>query len=272
MKIEQNPFSLYDFLGYFIPGSLLMYIIYFINFWDDNKIIDKVLSKLKTGDFDSYLPFIILAYVSGHLISFLSSYSIERFCLWRYSYPFRFLMDFKHEGYINIEVQKSGTILKRILLYIIILPIGIWDSILGLVFNMRYLRNRKFSKQTRDIVVRRLNTFVKKELNSNEEIDIEDPDNFSLIYHYTLERSNNHLNKFNNYVALYGFSRSISFLFVFVFWYAVIQTVSNNYWSWSMISFFIAISILSYLFFLGFCKFYRRYSIEVIMTFVTLDE
>ena len=46
--MKQNPFSLYDFLGYFIPGSLLIYIVILINFFKKaNEInLDAILKSL----------------------------------------------------------------------------------------------------------------------------------------------------------------------------------------------------------------------------------
>ena len=35
--MKQNPFSLYDFLGYLIPGSTLIYLFIIIQNWTNNR-------------------------------------------------------------------------------------------------------------------------------------------------------------------------------------------------------------------------------------------
>ena len=50
MKIDQNPFSLYDFLGYLIPGLLFVYSFYFIiTFNFENQVIIPELSATYSG-------------------------------------------------------------------------------------------------------------------------------------------------------------------------------------------------------------------------------
>ncbi len=271
MKIDQNPFSLYDFLGYFIPGAILLYFAYLMPYFNESFSLFESLNSVAIGNVQAYLPFIILSYVIGHVQNFISSYTIERFCIWRYSYPFRFLMDFYHEGYINVKAQKFNTILKRTVLFFIILPISFWDFVVGTVFKLKYLRNKKFSDHTKEIINLKLLQVIQAELEGKTSIDMKDPDNFLLIYHYTLERSKNHVTKFTNYVALYGFARSISFIITIIFWFVLYQNILYSHWSFSHISTLFLLSIGAYIFFLNFCKFYRRYSMEVIMTFISLE-
>lgn len=270
MKIDQNPFSLYDFLGYFIPGSILLYFSYLIITNGFGVSIFDSLSSIKIGNLEAYLPFVIIAYILGHLQSFLSSYTVERYYLWRYSYPFRFLMEFYHDGYINRKVQKPVVIFKRILLGLFIFPITFWDIIIGEVFKLNYLRNRKFSAQTKELLRIRLQSLLKMDLRSSIDVNLSDADNFTLLYHFTLERVKNHQQKFSNYVALYGFNRSISFINIVLFWFVFIRLIIYGNVSLVNIVCLITISVISYLFYLNFCKFYRRFSCEVIMAFVSL--
>lgn len=270
MKIDQNPFSLYDFLGYFIPGALMIYFIFLIPLIDSGGNVLTYFDQIKVGNWEAYLPFIILAYIIGHLQSFVSSYTIERFCLWRYSYPFRFLMSFKHDGYINRDRQSKFEISKRIVLWLLIFPVSSIDLIVGKFLKLNYLHNKKFSVQTRNIIVNKLRKFVITETGHNMEVDIEDPDNFALIYHYTLENSKSHQQKFINYVALYGFSRSLSFILTTVFWYFIYFNFKFQAWDIYRICYLLILGLLAYLFYLNFCKFYRRFSMEVILTFITL--
>ena len=71
---EQNPFSLYDFFGYLIPGSLCLVIIYFIeqlqNGFDPKCIL---LNMTFTPSLVQSIILIIISYFIGHILNFLSS-------------------------------------------------------------------------------------------------------------------------------------------------------------------------------------------------------
>ena len=90
MDVKQNPFSIYDFLGYLIPGAVFLYGTLFIF---------EHISPLNDGAFgfnaanlsfekpETYVPFVLLAYVVGHFLSFLSSITVERYSIWAHGYP-----------------------------------------------------------------------------------------------------------------------------------------------------------------------------------------
>lgn len=271
MNIEQNPFSIYDFLGYFVPGSILTYsAFYLLNLNNYSNVFDFIFS-IKIGGFESYLPFIILSYALGQAQSFLSSYTIERFCIWHYSYPFRFLMNYSHDGYIDLKKHKITVIIKRILMFILLFPISFWDILIDLFFGVKYLKNRKFSVEIVNLLTIKFNSLIALISNSQTQIELTKADNFLLIYHYTLEHSKNHSAKFNNYVALYGFSRSMSFIFVLNFWIIIIyQFFIKGVIDMRICLSILTVSLFSYIFYLSYCKFLRRYSIEVIMAFLTI--
>lgn len=88
--IRQNPFSLYDFLGYFIPGALLFYLILFIDYVEnlsENFELKNFIEKNSDFQLDKVLFFIIISYSLGHLLNFISSITIERYANWKYNYP-----------------------------------------------------------------------------------------------------------------------------------------------------------------------------------------
>ena len=92
---KQNPFSLYDFLGYLVPGtvflfgSVLLHSVATSNGWPS-------MAWLHSFEMFShaslYVPFVFLSYLLGHVISFISAATIERFSIWTIGYPSRFLM------------------------------------------------------------------------------------------------------------------------------------------------------------------------------------
>jgi hypothetical protein len=80
--MKQNPFSLYDFLGYLIPGSTLIYLFIIIENWTNNKVennLESIFSYVSKYNFQEIFFFIIIFYAIGHLLSFISSVTIEKY-------------------------------------------------------------------------------------------------------------------------------------------------------------------------------------------------
>ena len=91
MDLKQNPFSLYDFLGYLIPGALFLYTaeVVVVSFEvtkvaDYPNLLQMVKAVVEAMDnrlvmlsWHTYIPLTILAYTVGQILSFLSSISIE---------------------------------------------------------------------------------------------------------------------------------------------------------------------------------------------------
>lgn len=87
MKLSQNPFSLYDFLGYLVPGMFL--ILFYINLsaYDSSLGLEQFLNSQPISELQNYVGFVVASYLLGHALAILSSYSIERYALWKYGYP-----------------------------------------------------------------------------------------------------------------------------------------------------------------------------------------
>src|SRR5690606_8103257 len=90
-----------------------------------------------------------------------------------------------------------------------------------------------------------------------------------IFTHYAYEYSHNHQSKLNNYVALYGFLRSLSAISNLLFWLMLYHfyksemfSVESSYTHFGMLC---VVSLVSYIFFMAFMKFYRRYSLEGLM-------
>lgn len=104
---RQNPFSLYDFIGYFIPGAAFFFLLTFFDYLSDKKLnlCDwfNNLAKLSTQSFLHSLIFLtfffILSYILGHIISILSNIIIEKsnLCSHHNCLYFLYLTDNKNE-------------------------------------------------------------------------------------------------------------------------------------------------------------------------------
>ncbi len=81
-----------------------------------------------------------------------------------------------------------------------------------------------------------------------------------------------HVRKYDNYVALYGFLRSISLLSNFIFIYLLIAELKTIKFDaevdWAAIWALPVLFLATYLYYLGFIKFYRRYTLENFMCIV----
>lgn len=267
--IKQNPFSLYDFLGYFIPGALLIYIYLFIEYLKDITEPFKLTEFLKdTQDFqiDKFLFFIIISYSLGHLVNFISSITIEKYANWKYDYPSKYLLGFKS----NPNIWKTLSF-KRIILIILILPISILDLVLGELFKFKKFYTRQLDDLLIEMIKEKggklINVLFKNEEGNTDGFTLRKYDFHRIFTHYTFENSKNHQFKLVNYVILYGFLRSLSFITICLFWYLgyLKFVIGNEFICWYHL---LITALISYTFFMAFMKFYRRYTLEGLMLIV----
>lgn len=269
--LKQNPFSLYDFLGYFIPGALLFYIYIFIEKTDnfsEGFSLNTLFSDEKNIQFEHFLFFIIVSYGLGHLINFISSITVEKYANWIYNYPSKYLL-----GFNNKPLKKSISF-KKIVLSIILLPIVFYDFVLGYVLGFKSFYTRKLDRLLIEIILEKgqmlVNQLYKNISGEGSEMTIRDHDFHRLFLHYTFENSKNHQFKLINYVVLYGFLRSLTFISVVLFWYLAYSRFCLLNDNISYLTLFI-VGFIGYVFFMAFMKFYRRYSLECLML-VAIDK
>lgn len=267
--MNQNPFSFYDFLGYMIPGALLLYVGTFI-FGVDGIVKALNLNGLNDsadGQLLGFIPAVILSYLLGHVLAIGSSALIETFANCSNGYPSEFLFDVHPKKYLSSDScwNNSG----RVILWLLIFPVSIFKFFLKDVLKIKIfdqakplpkpLREATFSKckQVLDelIKVDTANLKIEKGI---------DGDYLRLLYHFVFEHSERHAGKLQNYVALYGFSRNVSFVFVLLFWWASYACVFADGLGVGVFH-AVVFGSLAYVFYIGFIKFYRRYSLEAVM-------
>lgn len=271
--MKQNPFGLYDFLGYLIPGALFMYILYFVF---DIDIAYELLdleqangSSVKT-EILTFIPSVILAYIIGHTFSLLSSFFIENYATYLYGYPSKYLFIENHIFWSQKKgCKKAWKNLGRIILFIILLPISFTTLTLKLLNITLFEQAKPLPKELGETVFNQcmiiLNTNLRistKEIIQDKEEEGISRDYFRIIYHFIFENSEKHSIKLQNYVALYGFCRTISFIFLISFWISSYLYFFENE---KCIYLILLLLILSFSFFIGFIKFYRRYTLEALM-------
>lgn len=271
--IKQNPFSVYDFLGYLIPGSVLIYSYIIIDYIKRNSTIDfidfiKNLSLVKT---DNILFFIILSYILGHLLSYTSSITTEKYAIWKYNYPSKYLLNITYDGFWKSAV-KWQDIAWRIIIIIVLLPLVIFDWIFGELLGFKQFYKKTIDDLLKDIVSMKINLLIKKiglhKLPNPEKYAEGKGNNYDfhrIVTHYAYEHSKSHQAKMSNYVALYGFLRTLSFIFNALSIYFFIRIILYLEFNLKNIIILTILMGISYLSFMAFMKFYRRYTLEGMM-------
>ncbi|EFJ2363971.1 hypothetical protein G6F10_003912 [Escherichia coli] len=282
--MNQNPFSFYDFLGYLIPGGFFILLMYFCGLtFDLDIVID--LTELLRGQSQifgilNYGSIVIISYIAGHFISITSAFFIEKYMNEELQYPSEYLFNKLSDDKKNIltpSSDKQNEDTKRKIKYCIIkvmlFPIIPWDYATQ---KLCYSQSLPFQlANTTWLMIKE--GYEKKFRIDDKLLNIRTglhDDLFRLAYHYVYEFSNQHQTKIQNYVALYGFCRNICLVFVIIFWisfltliYRAIEGGAVSYISIStLLSFFFV-----YVFYVGFVKFYRRYTLEVLMAFAVLQ-
>jgi hypothetical protein len=277
-RISKNPFSFYDFLGYFIPGALFCYlfaIVFDINATEEFNL--EIYKKL--GVFDQSVAFIIISYVLGHAVNYFSSLTIEKYSNWSIGYPSRYLFGEKPDCYFKTlknkddKKERKSYIISmgwRIGLLIVIFPLWVFDQIIGVICNFRLHYTNTLDNTLSSLIKGKIKQFKAK---NHYDFENSDGDFFRPIWHYYYEKFGSHAVKLDNYVALYGFTRSMSFIFCFYCWLIFLSTIFNGpLWSIYLFSLIpvgiiaiILCTFFSYVFYLAFLKFYRRFTLEGFM-------
>ena len=272
MKLSTNPFSLYDFLGYFLTGFLCVYLLNFGVLSGVIKsdlllnLIDK-FSKQNNKEFDDIF-IIIFCYVTGHTISFISSITIEQYNIFVYKYPSKYLLNKvgSKAGWKDYFTKGQKTKnFHRFVLLLILAPLVIIDLIFGHFLKFKKFFTRSINNSLIPIVDKKLSKIYSERM-----LDINDhkgesyiiDEYFLPIYHYVIEKSDKHNLKSQNYVALYGFLRNMTLLSMITSWSLILFFNSSEI----ILSCYLLVGnlLLTYIFFLGYLKFFRLFSREVI--------
>lgn len=298
--MAKNPFSLYDFLGYVFPGGILMFFVvlalalnsidtecFFNSISDIECWKDVVFPKISFYfKWNNSLIILLMSYVLGHLMSFLSALLIETFAVWTYGYPTEFLLNkikkWKYIDYKTITrysnrsqcLQNIATINKyvfRLLLLIFLFPISICSLLLGQWLGFKYFVIKNINKFQKDMLLEKFGLFNRKILKSGIKSDEhEKTEIIKLLYHYYYENNIAHQKKIDNYVALYGLLRSITLIFNIFTIYLIYHCYSSHLLMCKPQLIVITMFILgTYLFYLSYLKFYRRYTEEILMCLLT---
>lgn len=275
MKIDQNPFSLYDFLGYLIPGLFFTYATMFIFKFD---FFNPSLQLSINLSIDDYFIVVVLSYIVGHILSYLSSITVELYSIWTLDYPSRYLLDLKYQypGFWRrvFHDRSPIIILIKIAIVISIFPVFIIDVLIRNIIKTPKLLGKPMDKLTITLVKEKIPQYLKDNFTIDKDflpLSKKENDFFNLIYHKDLESCGMHVSKLQNYVALYGFTRTICYSLILLIWLIVLRGIGGSF-SINVCIAIIILTILSGILYLDFNKFYRKFSQEAFFAFLSINK
>jgi len=275
--MKQNPFSLYDFLGYAIPGLFFVYAVFIINTFKQTNI-ESIADGFKTIpslSLEGIVLVLLISYSLGHILNFISSITIERFGVWKYGYPSKFLLGLKIDKF-NMHLRTFHGVVWGIALLILLLPIALLDLVLGNWLGFKFFYGRPVDSHLRDVIMLKVDQLATilglTPANGIGTANGNKVDFFRIVQHFTFDYSTNHQSKFTNYIALYGFLRTMTLLMILLFWYTIVHALIV--WEFKDTTFLISglSSFIAYIFFMAYMKFYRRYTLEGFMALVVNKE
>jgi hypothetical protein len=266
-----NPFSLYDFLGYFFPGAITVYslVIAYTHIDKSYKAADAVKEILSLTHPENILPFVLAAYVAGHFLSYCSSITVEKYLYWQYGYPSKFILNLPYTPLFPSRMGLRVVDCFRLLVMLFLLPILLFDQIAGRLLGLSGFYAKAVDSLSREIIKRKTFAILRDKAGVKPTHEKHGPptgvDYFQYLYHYALEHAPQHGPKMHNYVALYGFLRTLTLIALLYFWVAVWHVwYSALRWSTATVTLALLGGVV-FVFFLAYFKFLRRYSLEVFM-------
>lgn len=293
--MSKNPFSIYDFMGYLFPGVvvLVLYLAFSQIGFDVTRLKDISLASNPelSGNFDLEKSFllIVLCYILGHIVAYLSSITVEFAANKIFGYPSKYLLDEKRLdwgtmflNYFMTDGTSSSTFFKvvklvmkfllKLIVLLLLFPIMFSIFTIGYFFDINGFMSRSLDPYLRD-------TIIEKEYLLAKKLDIKHPDvneecdYHRIILHYVYLNIASSQRKTDNYIALYGFLRSICLLSSMTFLLVLILSLKTIDFSapvdYRIVGVLCFLYFVAYLTFLGFMKFYRRYTLENFMALLT---
>ena len=276
-RVENLPFTTYDLVGYLVPGTLpILYYLPLIEYDESS-----VLQILNYGTWPIQLllltALVIFSYIVGHIISYLSSEISEKFVLHSLGYPTNFLLvpkDAKAIAKKNTKKifeknpnKKPPVFTRCIFIFhaILFFPILILYRVLGFGFY-----SKSMSSGAAEACRSRF-----RHLWPHVSVDFDKGKGnwFELVSYYTLNRYPYVAPKAYNYVVLYGLLRCLFFMSTLLCWGLLVNCLLPVGLD-PMIAFFGGplttfgvLQVSALLWGIAYCKYYRRYSREILSTF-----
>lgn len=246
-------------------------------FVGSGQLFNLAIDRVSLGKASPYIAMALASYVVGHFISYISSLTIEKYGVWLYGRPSHYVLGDCAKGYFCVEGWRE--VFARCFVAFLVAPVVLMDHTIGWLFYMRDQFLRPLGTVTQKIIWARVNTILSQysdqervifsgDCRSNEDI-------FRTVYHHAIEHTVAHRPRMQNYLALYGFCRAVSLVWVMWFWmilsYLLWCFASGGPCKLGVISGVIVMlstGVAAYLMFCAFMKFYRRFAVEAFLAAV----
>ena len=234
---------------------------------------------------ENTVVFIIVSYCVGHIIAYASSLTVEKMSIWLYGYPSAFIMGNPSffnkmrtgaywKGFIPLRNgfaaiwKRVAEILWKLITSILMFPIAICCTVFGYIFQIEKLYLKPVDSNLKKIIQDHTVKLVGL-LGFEDKVEVDftksSSDFHRLIYNYEYEKQEAHRQKMDNYVAIYGFLRALTFIANFLFIadvaYMICAKIPFKDLFWQLL----LLMGLTYLLFMSFMKFYRRFTMESFM-------
>lgn len=293
--MSKNPFSIYDFMGYLFPG-----VVVFVLYWAFSQIGFDV-TKLKdislfsnpelSGNFDLEKSFIliVLCYILGHIVAYLSSITVEFATNKIFGYPSKYLLSenrlylgrqflnyFATDGTSSTvfggKVKTAMKFMLKLIVALLLFPVMLSIFTIGYLFDINGYISRPLDPYLRETIIGK-EYLLASRLNIKHPDVNEECDYHRIILHYVYYKIENSQRKTDNYIALYGFLRGVCLLSCLTFLLVLVLSIKTIDFAvpfdYHIIVVLGILFFVSYLTFLGFVKFYRRYTLENLMALLT---
>lgn len=164
----------------------------------------------------------------------------------------------------------------RFVLLLFILPLFLFEYLFGIMLNFKNFYSKGLDTYLMDSIKKKtifLLNSIKNDTNTSiTESKLKTIDFNRIVHHYAFENSKKHQFRMVNYVALYDFLRNLVLTFIFAFWFYFCISLKTIDFSMSincrMILWNLFIMLMSFISFMAYMKFYRRYTLEGLMLIV----
>jgi len=278
-RIERLPFTTYDILGYLVPGMYVFVMLLHYRLHDLFAAQFGHFSSLSSFDVAVFLwVFVVGSFIVGHTIAYLSSLFTETLAVYAVGYPSEYLMCPQKMGSAEARRYIFGRIRKHnyhkkpgyFVICILFFPYTIVFATLVLIG-----LGKEFVKPLPNIAIISMPKHFRHKIGGDFFVD-GGREWFFPIVHFCQNVIPSANLRMYNYLTIYGFLRHISFSsYVFGWLYLMAPYVKSCFglsygFSSSSINLYCGYSLLivGFITFLGFLKFFRRFSEEAAMAFL----
>lgn len=237
MEPKAPQFSAYDFLGYLLPGLVLIGLVDCSWLYHASKTAltwELMVSRYATLSWDNAIPLALFGYFLGHMVSFASSVLIEDHATRMHGHPASFLVrpvrirylysgDYKKPRRLSVACK----VVLKVVVLIFMLPVCWVEVVISRFLDLSRQFNATINPMLRMCVQaaedRLLNALDVKTPGGNRPTRRKDELHWGsglekLALHYALEMAPAHLFTLRNYVVLYGFLRAMTLILLVVVW------------------------------------------------------